>query len=118
MTTQRAIEPLPPSDEPIRQALEDAHLQSLLPALAQITGDPSLLRDDLRPAPRGALDPQGELPEAARAPARDLALRTLSAWRDAGSVAAPPPSPAAARRSASCSTTASGPARCAGSTCS
>ena len=98
MTIDRAIDPLPPDDEPIRQALEGAHLRSLLPALAQITGDLSLLRDDLRPAPASTLDLQGELPEAARAAARDLALRTLVAWRDAGSVVAPPPSPAGLRR--------------------
>ena len=98
MTLHRAIEPLPPDDEAIRQALEDAHLRSLLPTLAQITGDPSVLRDDLRPTPRGALDLQGELPEADLAAARELALRTLVAWRDAGSVVAEPPSPAAARR--------------------
>ena len=98
MTIDRAIAPLPPDDEPIRQALEGAHLRSLLPALAQITGDLSLLRDDLRPAPASTLDLQGELPEAARAAARDLALRTLVAWRDAGSVVAPPPSPAGLRR--------------------
>ena len=99
MTLRHAIEPLPPDDETIRQALEDAHLRSLLPALAQITGDPSVLRDDLRPTPRGASGPAGRVAGGGRGRGdATLALRTLVAWRDAGSVVAEPPSPAAARR--------------------
>ena len=37
-------------DETLRRVLDDAFLPALLPALAQATGDLSLLRDDLRPA--------------------------------------------------------------------
>ena len=45
----RAIEPLTADDDAIRLALQDAFLPALLPALAQATGDFSLLRDELRP---------------------------------------------------------------------
>ena len=98
MTISREIQPLPLDEEPIRKALEDAHLPSLLPALAQITGDLSLLREDLFPETVLLTDPQGGLSAEAQAEARELALRTLVAWRDAGSVVAPPPSMTDVRR--------------------
>ena len=92
MTISREIQPLPHDDEAIRTAIEDAHLPSLLPALAQITGDLSLLRDDLVPETVVLADPQGGLSPEKLAEARELALRTLADWRDAGSVVAEPPS--------------------------
>ena len=97
MTTSRQIQPLPLDDEPIRKALEDAHLPALLPALAQITGDRSLLREDLFPDTVTLAAEQGGLSPEAQAAARELALETLAAWRDAGSVVAPPPSLAQVR---------------------
>ncbi len=92
MTSSREIQPLPQDDDAIRKALEDAHLPALLPALAQITGDHSLLRDDLFPESVVLADPQGGLSPEKQAEARELAVTTLAAWRDAGSVVAPPPS--------------------------
>ena len=92
MTTSREIQPLPQDDDAIRTALEDAHLPSLLPALAQITGDRSLLREDLFPDTVTLAAEQGGLSPEAQAAARELALETLAAWRDAGSVVAEPPS--------------------------
>ena len=97
MTTSRQIQPLPLDDEPIRKALEDAHLPALLPALAQITGDRSLLREDLFPDTVTLAAEQGGLSPEAQAAARELALETLAKWRDAGSVVAPPPSLAQVR---------------------
>jgi 4-hydroxyacetophenone monooxygenase len=76
----RATEPIIEDDETIRRALADAFLPALLPALAQATGDLSMLRDDLRPlgaipgVPQGGMTPRQQ--EAARALAFD-ALRTL-----------------------------------------
>ena len=61
MAISRDIEPLPHDDARIREALADAHLPSLLPALAQLTGDLSLLRDDLFPESVVLTDPQGGL---------------------------------------------------------
>ena len=97
MTTSREIEPLPHDDDAIRTALEDAHLPSLLPALAQITGDRSLLREDLFPDTVTLAAEQGGLSPEAQAAARELALETLAAWRDSGAVVAPPPSLAEVR---------------------
>ena len=46
-----AIEPITADDDEIARALDDAEIPPLLPALAYLTGDLSLLRDDLRPDP-------------------------------------------------------------------
>jgi 4-hydroxyacetophenone monooxygenase len=76
----RATEPITGDDDTIRGALEDAFLPALLPALAQATGDLSLLREDLRPpgvAPgvlQGGMTPEQQ--EGAKAVAFD-ALRLL-----------------------------------------
>ena len=49
----------------------------LLPALAYLTGDLSLLRDDLRPDPLLLAMAQGGLTEEQHATARELAVDTL-----------------------------------------
>ena len=98
MAISRDIEPLPHDDARIREALADAHLPSLLPALAQLTGDLSLLRDDLFPESVVLTDPQGGLSPQAQEETRELALRTLAAWRDGGAPPAPPTSREQARR--------------------
>ena len=45
------VEPIVASDDEIEHALAQAELPPLLAALAYVTGDLSLLRDDLRPDP-------------------------------------------------------------------
>lgn len=88
-----AIQPITAGADEIRQALADAEVPPLLPALAYLTGDLSLLRDDLRPDPLlAAVLPQGGLTDDQLARARALALAAILAFRDAGSVPAPPPS--------------------------
>ncbi len=81
-------EPLPitADDEAIRAAVAVASPVPLLAALAQITGDPSLLRDDLRPDPSQILDPNGGLDENQIAQSRALAVAALIRFRDGGSV--------------------------------
>src|SRR3954447_4394100 len=86
------IEPITESDDEIRAMLEDAEIPPLLPALAYVTGDLSLLRDDLRPNSLMLAMPQGGLDDTQLAAARQLALEALIRFRDNGSVAAPPPS--------------------------
>jgi 4-hydroxyacetophenone monooxygenase len=58
-------------------ALRSAYLPALLVALAQATGDLSLLRDDLRPNPLLVQDPHGGLSAEQRAAARGLARLAL-----------------------------------------
>ncbi|RIL03878.1 MAG: NAD(P)/FAD-dependent oxidoreductase [Proteobacteria bacterium] len=93
MSLSQPIQPITASDDEIAQALADAHLPSLLPALAQITGDLSLLRDELRPDTTSLLpDPSGFVGGAAAAEAaRALALGVLARFRDGGCKVAPPP---------------------------
>ncbi|MEY2432390.1 MAG: 4-hydroxyacetophenone monooxygenase [Acidimicrobiaceae bacterium] len=86
------IEPITESDDAIRLMLEEAEMPPLLPALAYITGDLSLLRDDLRPDPLLLGMPQGGFTEDQLAAARELALEALIRFRDNGSQPAPPPS--------------------------
>ncbi len=85
MPITRTAEPLAGSDEEIRAALEDAFLPALLPALAQATGDPSLLREDLRPPGMVPGVLQGGMTDAQQAAAKDVALEALRRLRDGAS---------------------------------
>ncbi len=87
-----AVEPIVESDDEIRTALEDAEVPPLLPALAYLTGDRSILLDELRPDPLLLGMPQGGFTEAQLAAARELALGALIRFRDGGCRPAPPPS--------------------------
>ena len=86
MDLSRPARPITESNEEIARALAETHLPSLLPALAHITGDLDLLREDLRPDTTSLVgDPTGFLGgEAAAAKARELALNVLASYRDAG----------------------------------
>ena len=88
------VEPIIETDAEIRAALEEAEVPPLLPALAYLTGDLSLLRPHLRPDPILLAMPQGGLTDDQLREARDLALETLVRFRDTGCVPAPPPSDA------------------------
>jgi 4-hydroxyacetophenone monooxygenase len=79
------------TDDEIRAALAEAEVPPLLPALAYVTGDLSLLRDDLRPDPLLMALPQGGMTPSQQAAARELALDAIVRYRDGGCHAAPPP---------------------------
>jgi 4-hydroxyacetophenone monooxygenase len=85
------IAPITVGDDHIRKALESADIPSLLPALAQITGNLSLLRADLRIDPLLISEDQGGLTTAQQAAARALAFDVLVRFRDDGCAGAPPP---------------------------
>jgi 4-hydroxyacetophenone monooxygenase len=78
------IERIPDDDGRLRRALEDAAIAALVPAVAQVTGDFSLLRDDLRPDPDQVLLPEGGLTDAQLAEARQLVFDALVRFRDDG----------------------------------
>ncbi len=88
-----AIEPIAEEDDFIRAALMDAEIPALLPAIAQATGDLSILRDDLRPDPSDLLGSQGGLSEDQLQLAREVALEAIKRFRDGGCRPAPPPTP-------------------------
>jgi 4-hydroxyacetophenone monooxygenase len=85
------IEPITETDDEIRAFLEQAELPPLLPALAYVTGDLSLLRDDLRPEPLLIGMPQGGLSDDQQAQVRALALDALVRFRDGSCRPAPLP---------------------------
>jgi 4-hydroxyacetophenone monooxygenase len=87
-----AIEPITESDDEIREMLELAEVPPLLPALAYLTGDLTLLREELRPNPMLSAMPQGGLSDDQLATARQLALDALISFRDNGCQPAPLPS--------------------------
>jgi 4-hydroxyacetophenone monooxygenase len=89
--TVAGLDPITATDDEIRAFLAEAEVPPLLPALAYVTGDRSLLRDDLRPDPTLLALPQGGLSDAQQATARALALDALVRFRDSGGRAAPPP---------------------------
>jgi 4-hydroxyacetophenone monooxygenase len=90
MTLFRPCESITEDDEAIRRAVEDAHLPSLLAALAHVTGEYDLLREDLQPESTFMLQPPNGLPEGPREQAIALATAALGRFRDAG---CPPPAP-------------------------
>jgi len=82
------VAPFTASDDEIRAALDDAFLPALIPALAEASGDLSLLREGLLPAtlvPGGAL--QGGMSDEQQQQARELALAALQRLRAGASPA-------------------------------
>jgi len=84
MSLSRSIEPITAGDAELQRVLEDAHLPSLLVALAQATGDESLLEPALRPDAAFLAGPQGGYDEARIARAKALCLGALRRLRDEG----------------------------------
>jgi 4-hydroxyacetophenone monooxygenase len=82
MPVRRPIEPLVATDDELRAALQDAFLPALLPALAQATGDFSILRESLRPPGVAPGVQQGGMTPAQQAEARDVAFDALRRLRD------------------------------------
>lgn len=72
------------TDGQIDAAIQDAQLPALLPAIAHLTGDLSLLRPHLRPDPLLAAQEQGGLTPEQQSEIRLLAATGLKAFRDAG----------------------------------
>jgi 4-hydroxyacetophenone monooxygenase len=99
---QRAAVNLPAAtDAELAGALREAELPSLLPALAYLTGDLSLVGADLRPVSAGpavTVAPQGGMTVSQQALARQRALSALIAFRDGGCVKAAPPAGPAEQR--------------------
>ncbi len=77
----------------IEHELLEAQLPCLLASLAYLTGDLTLLRDDLKADPLLANEEQGGLTAEQQADIRSLALDSLVKFRDGGNVQAPTPAP-------------------------
>ncbi len=81
---RRQLELISDSDDDIAAALESAELPALLPALAYLTGDISLLCDHLRPDPLRARDEFNGYSLEQQHEIRSRALDVIIAYRDAG----------------------------------
>ncbi len=91
MRLNPAAETIAESDDVIRASLGGALPPPLLCSVAQLTGDLSLLRDDLRFDPAKMLEPDGGYTPDQLALARDIAADALIQFRNSGAVAAPDP---------------------------
>jgi 4-hydroxyacetophenone monooxygenase len=83
-------EPITASDDEIRASLVDAPIPPLLASVAHLTGDRSIVRDDLRPDLTRVLEPDAGYSQDQIAEARELAAAALIRYRDAGSPKPPP----------------------------
>jgi 4-hydroxyacetophenone monooxygenase len=91
-------EPITDDDATIRAGLADAPIPPLLAAIAHLTGDRSLLRDELRPDLTRVLEPDAGYTPDEIAAARELAAAALARHRDAGNPRCPAPDEEALRQ--------------------
>jgi 4-hydroxyacetophenone monooxygenase len=91
MALNAPIEAVTADDAQLRDVLREAHLPSLLVALAMVTGDEALIPAHLRPDITALFDPNAGLTEADLEEARELAFQALRRYRDGGCVRAPDP---------------------------
>ena len=80
------------TDEQLAAAIDAADVITLLPAVAHLTGDLSVLREELRPDPLLLMQPDAGFTEPQVAEIRRVALQAVLAHRDAGAPAAAAPS--------------------------
>ncbi len=93
MRNPHAGEPFDTSDEAIAEALLDVSIPTLLLSLVHMSGDPSLIRGDLKPAGLFLNEVQGYMSEEDKTAARSLALEVIRDYRDRG---CPEPEPISA----------------------
>lgn len=90
MAFSRPFPPLTGDEETLRRHLASADVPALLMTIAHLTGDTSVLREDLR-APGWLFAAQGGLTEEQQAAARERAVQVLLRLRDSGGDARPGP---------------------------
>lgn len=84
-------EPIIEDDAEIEAALQEANIPALMTVLVHLTGDPGILRSDIRPDNGVFGDPQGGIPEDQQAQIRQMALEALKDYRDRGCSLPPVP---------------------------
>ena len=80
-------------DEAIAAALEDVSVPALMMSMVHMTGDPSILRGQLRPAGIYLNEVQGFMSPEDQAAVRALGVQVIGAYRDGGCELPDPPSP-------------------------
>jgi 4-hydroxyacetophenone monooxygenase len=89
MAQLTGVEPIEQDDAFIARALEEAHLPSLMAAIAHLTGAPP--DSDIKPVYDFFGDGQGGLTDEQRARVKKNALAAIAKYRDSGKLAAPLP---------------------------
>ncbi|MDI3422619.1 flavin-containing monooxygenase [Streptomyces luteolus] len=97
MSFHASLRPITVDDDALRAHLESAEVPALLMTVAHLSGDLSVLREDLRTA-GWLFAPQGGLSAEQQAAVREAAFRALVRYRQAGSVPPPPPDRETLRR--------------------
>lgn len=87
-----AGQPITADDATIAHALEDVSIPALMCAMVHLTGDPSWIRGDFKPAGVFLNEYQGFMPEELKAQARQQALAAIAEFRDKGDAVPPAPS--------------------------
>lgn len=85
------FQPIADSDDDVRKLVADAAIPPLLASVAHLTGDLSILTEGLRPDLARLLEPDNGYSADQLETARNLASGALIAYRDRGSLPAPPP---------------------------
>ena len=84
MRNPHAGQPFTTSDEQIAQALLDVSIPTLMLSLVHMSGDPSLIRGELRPAGLFLNEVQGYMSEEDKSAVRKIALEVIADYRDRG----------------------------------
>jgi 4-hydroxyacetophenone monooxygenase len=79
-----AGQPFTTSDEDIAKALLDVSIPTLMLSLVHMSGDPGLVRGELKPAGLFLNEVQGYMSEEDKAAARKIALEVIADYRDRG----------------------------------
>jgi 4-hydroxyacetophenone monooxygenase len=79
-----AGQPFTTSDEEIAQALLDVSIPTLMLSLVHMSGDPGLIRGELKPAGLFLNEVQGYMSEEDKAAVRKIALEVIADYRDRG----------------------------------
>ncbi|OBF33551.1 4-hydroxyacetophenone monooxygenase [Mycobacterium sp. ACS1612] len=84
MRNPHAGQPFTTSDEQIAAALLDVSIPTLMLSLVHMSGDPGLIRGELKPAGLFLNEVQGYMSEEDKAAARKIALEVIADYRDRG----------------------------------
>ena len=79
-----AGQPFTTTDEEIAEALLDVSIPTLMLSLVHMSGDPSLIRGELKPAGLFLNEVQGYMSEEDKAAVRKIALEVIADYRDRG----------------------------------
>ena len=93
MRNPHAGQPFTATDDEIAEALLDVSIPTLMLSLVHMSGDPSLIRGDLKPAGLFLNEVQGYMSEEDKAAVRKIALEVIADYRDRG---CPEPEPVSA----------------------